>query len=130
MDHRIVAVISVMRSRIGQSLTLQDLAASVYISPGHLSHLFKEEVGMPPAQYLKSLKMNEAKRLLQSPSMSVKQVVLKLGIKDKSHFERDFKKIFGVTPAQYRLAVIVSTADSLSHRDLQGPPYPRCQDLP
>ena len=85
---------------------------------------------MPPAQYLKSLKMNEAKRLLQSPSMSVKQVVLKLGIKDKSHFERDFKKTFGVTPAQYRLAMIVSTTDSLSHRDLQGPPYPRSQDLP
>lgn len=117
MDQRIVAVISVMRSRIGQNLTLQELASSVYISPGHLSHLFKDEVGMPPAHYLKSLKMNEAKRLLQCPSTSVKQVVLKLGIKDKSHFERDFKKTFGLTPAQYRLAAIGSTAKQEPHPD-------------
>ena len=111
MDQRIEVVIGVMKSRINQDLTLDDLALSVYLSRWHLSHLFKDEMGIPPAHYLKSLKMSEAKRLLETSPMSVKQIILRLGIKDKSHFERDFKKAYGLTPAQYRLATLLNIGE-------------------
>jgi AraC family transcriptional regulator of arabinose operon len=104
MDERIVIVISTMKNRINQNLTLDELALSVFLSRWRFSHLFKHEVGVPPAHYLKSLKMLEAKRLLKSSPLSIKQIIFQLGIKDKSHFERDFKKKYGLTPAQYRVA--------------------------
>jgi transcriptional regulator GlxA family with amidase domain len=112
MDQRIKVVIGVMKSRINQDLSLDDLALSVYLSRWHLSHLFKDEVGIPPAHYLKSLKMTEAKKLLETSPMSVKQIILKLGIRDKSHFERDFKKAYGLTPSQHRLATLLNIGDS------------------
>ena len=103
MDQRIEVVIGMMKNRIYQELTIDDLALSVYLSRWHFAHLFKAQVGVSPAHYLKSLKMCEAKRLLEISPMSVKEVMFRLGIKDKSHFERDFKKQYGITPAQYRL---------------------------
>ena len=104
MDERIEIVISTMKNRVNQDLTLDDLAVSVYLSRWRFSHLFKREVGIPPAHYLKSLKMIEATRLLETSHLSIKQIILRLGIKDKSHFERDFKKKYGLTPSQYRVA--------------------------
>lgn len=103
MDQRIEAVIEIMKNRIYQDLTINDLALSVYLSRWHFSHLFKDQVGMSPAHYIKWLKMCEAKRLLEVSPMSVKEITFRLGIKDKSHFERDFKKEYGLTPAQHRL---------------------------
>jgi AraC family transcriptional regulator len=103
MDQRIEVVIGMMKNRICQDLTINDLALSVYLSRWHFAHLFKAHVGVSPARYLKSLKMCEAKRLLKVSPMSVKEIMFRLRIKDKSHFERDFKKQYGLTPAQYRL---------------------------
>jgi len=104
MDERIEIVISTMKDKINQDLRLDDLALSVYLSRWRFSHLFKHEVGIPPAHYLKSLKMIEAKRLLETSPLTIKQIIFRLGIKDKSHFERDFKKKYGLTPARYRVA--------------------------
>lgn len=103
MDQRIEVVIGTMKNRIYQELTIDDLALSVYLSRWHFAHLFKAQVGVSPAHYLKSLKMSEAKRLLEVSPMGTKEIMFRLGIKDKSHFERDFKKQYGLTPAQYRL---------------------------
>ena len=116
MDQRIEFVIGLMRNRIHQDLTIDELAVSVYLSRWHFSHLFKDEVGVSPAHYLKSLKMDEAKRLLETSFMSVKEIMFRLQIKDKSHFERDFKKTYGLTPVQYRLTnfLKLSEQDSLS----------------
>ncbi len=102
MDRRVQRIIALMKKDGGQELSLCDMAKAVNLTAPHLCRLFKAEVGHPPLQYLKQLRMREAVGLLESTFLSVKEVMLKVGFKDESHFVRDFKAIFGVTPTQYR----------------------------
>jgi transcriptional regulator GlxA family with amidase domain len=104
MDQRVQRVIIFITDNLHQDLSLENLALFINLSRWRLSHLFKEDMGVSLAQYIKSLRMQEARQLLQSSSLSVKEVMMRVGILDRSHFERDFKEVFGLTPAQYKAA--------------------------
>lgn len=78
------------------------LAQYVNISPSRLHQLFKDELGLPPAKYLHHLRMKQARELLETSYLSVKEVMRQIGVTDESHFVRDFKKSYGLTPAKYR----------------------------
>lgn len=108
MDHRISAVIALMENHLHQTPSLREMARSVQLSPSRLRHIFKAETALTPAQYLKSLRMREAKKIMGTASFSVKEVMIRVGLSDKSHFERDFKKVFGLTPAQYKARCVRS----------------------
>ncbi|HEV2705530.1 MAG TPA: AraC family transcriptional regulator [Pyrinomonadaceae bacterium] len=101
-DPRVRKVIALMRDNYHRELTLGKLADSVQLSVWHLCHLFKNETGKPPAQFLKSIRMEEARRLLESTVLSVKEVINKVGMSDQSHFVKDFKRAYGDTPTRYR----------------------------
>lgn len=78
------------------------MAESVNLSPPYFCYLFKTITGVPPARYLKSLRMQQAATLLTTTFLSVKEIVRRVGCTDESHFVRDFKRIYGVTPSEYR----------------------------
>jgi hypothetical protein len=59
-------------------------------------------VGMPPIKYLKLLRMERAKGLLESSFLSVKEIAFQVGLNDESHFVRDFKLTYGYSPTTYR----------------------------
>jgi two-component system response regulator YesN len=102
MTTKIESIVDFMEANLNRKLTLEEIAQSVKLSPSHLSHLVKLETGMPPGQYLKMLRMKRTCELLESTSLSVKEIMVKVGIQDKSHFTQDFKNIYSVTPSQYR----------------------------
>lgn len=104
MDDRVKRAIALMRQNLCRNLTLAEIAESVCLSNSRLGHLFKAETGLGPLQYLRLLRMQEAKLLLRTSFLSVKEIMTKIGIKDESHFFRDFKRAHGVTPVQYRRA--------------------------
>lgn len=104
MDQRVQSVIIFIKDNLHQDLSLENLALFINLSRWRLSHLFKEDMSVSLAQYVKSLRLQEARQLLQSSSLSVKEVMTRVGLRDRSHFERDFKKVFGLTPAQYKAA--------------------------
>jgi len=83
------------------------MARLVNLSPSRFSHLFKAETRLSPAEYLKSLKMQKAKELLETTFLTNQQVITRVGINDESHFWRDFKRIYGLTPAEYRTRYLV-----------------------
>jgi AraC-like DNA-binding protein len=103
MDHRVQKVIRLMKEDLRRRLTSDKLLRAVNLSPVHLRYLFKAETGMTFAQYLKSLRMEEARTLLETTFLSTKEVMHRIGMHDESHFARDFKKVHGLTPAQYRV---------------------------
>ncbi|MET0624267.1 MAG: helix-turn-helix transcriptional regulator [Pyrinomonadaceae bacterium] len=88
-----------------EGLSVEDIARAVNLSSSHLTHLFKTEVGVPPLQFLKSLRMRKAKELMETTFLNVKQVMNRVGVKDKCHFARDFKRSYGLTPSQYMRTV-------------------------
>jgi hypothetical protein len=57
---------------------------------------------MPPIRYLRLLRMERAKDLLESSFLSVKEIAYQVGLNDESHFVRDFKSTYGFSPALYR----------------------------
>jgi AraC family transcriptional regulator of arabinose operon len=115
MDRRVQTVIKLMEVYLAQPLSLDDLARSVNLSPWRLSHIFKTETRTPPLQYLRTLRMQHAKRLLETTFLSVKQIMTEVGVRDGSHFVRDFKTTYGLSPTSYRRSLL-----SLSQRRIVG----------
>jgi len=91
-----------MRADVRGELTLTEFAHCVNLSVWRLSHIFKSDVGMPPIKYLKLLRMERAKGLLESSFLSVKEIAFQVGLNDESHFVRDFKTTYGYSPTTYR----------------------------
>lgn len=102
MNPRVQKVVHLIQKDLGRKVTLTEMAQSVGLSVEHLRALFKSEIGMTPLQYQKRLRLSEAKRLLESTFLNVQEIVVRVGLSDDSHFVRDFKKLYGLTPAQYR----------------------------
>ena len=91
-----------MREDVRGELSLTEFAQSVNLSVWRLCHIFKSDVGMPPIRYLRLLRMERAKGLLESSFLSVKEIAYQVGLNDESHFVRDFKSTYGYSPALYR----------------------------
>jgi len=102
MDQRVLKVIALMEKSLHRGWSAGRLAECVNLSSSRLQQVFKEETGLPPARYLRLLRMRRACELLETSYLSVKQVMTRVGVADESHFVRDFKKTYGLTPARYR----------------------------
>jgi transcriptional regulator GlxA family with amidase domain len=102
VDKRVEKIIQMMRDDVRGELSLAEFAQSVNLSVWRLCHIFKSDVGMPPIRYLRQLRMERAKDLLESSFLSVKEIAFQVGLNDESHFVRDFKSTYGYSPALYR----------------------------
>ena len=63
---------------------------------------FKEQMGMAPTKYIIKLKMDLAKELLETTTLSIKEISLMCGYTDFNFFSRSFKENTGVSPTEYR----------------------------
>lgn len=96
-------LIRFMQDNLHRRILLCELARFTHVSLSHLGHFFKIETGIPPGQYLMTLRMQKARDLLAGSTMSVKRVMFEIGFNDKSNFVRSFKKAYGSTPSEYRV---------------------------
>ena len=106
MDPRVQTVIALISSDLEHELPLSELVRVVTLSPSHVQRLFKAELGMTTFRYMKLLRMERAKYLLESGFLSVKEIMNTVGINNRSHFVKDFKKLYGRTPTQLRLRTL------------------------
>lgn len=104
MDQRVRQAIDLLSEDLSRPFNFDALAASVNLSPSRLRHLFKSEIGLTPAQYLKRLRLEGARKLLEESFLRLKEVMPRVGVSDESHFVRDFKKAHGLPPIKYRLS--------------------------
>jgi AraC-like DNA-binding protein len=108
MAERVKQVIELMKGDPSRNFTLGKMAESVNLSPPYFCYLFKTITGVPPAKYLKSLRLEQSATLLTTTFLSVKEIVRRVGLADESHFVRDFKRHYGMTPTEYRNSVLLS----------------------
>lgn len=85
-----------------KKITLEDVAAKVYLSPSYFSKIFKEEMGMNFNAYLNYVRIEMSKKLLSDPSVSMVEVSNLAGFEDQSYFSKVFKKVTGLNPKKYR----------------------------
>jgi AraC family transcriptional regulator of arabinose operon len=100
MDRRIILVISRIESEPGTRPS--DLAELVHLSPSRLRHLFKHQTGTTLTQHLKSVRLCQAEVLLRTTFLSIKEIIVQLGMTSSSNFARAFKQTYGVAPTAYR----------------------------
>jgi AraC-like DNA-binding protein len=96
-----------MTRDLSREVSLNDVAQSLNLSASRLRHLFKAEMGLSPARYLKARRLKEAKELLETSFLNVKQVMLKVGYNHRAHFVGEFKKSYGLSPSQYRVQFLL-----------------------
>ncbi|MDQ0059328.1 response regulator [Paenibacillus harenae] len=89
-------------SRYTEDLLLSAIAKHFKISIGYLSTLIKKETGMTYSDYIMNKRLSMAKDLLGDASLSIHDIVHRVGYKDYFHFNKLFKKQFGITPSKYR----------------------------
>jgi AraC family transcriptional regulator of arabinose operon len=104
MDRRIDLIITKIETETASLWDTASLAALVNLSPSRFRHLFKQETGTSPAQYVKDFRLRKAEVMLRTSFLSVKQILKQVGLGSNAHFVRDFRKMYGMTPTAYRRA--------------------------
>ncbi|TGE38004.1 helix-turn-helix domain-containing protein [Desulfosporosinus fructosivorans] len=83
-------------------LTIKATADYLFISPSHLSRLFRLELDCTFNDYLTRVRVEKAVELMKKPEFSVEQVAKAIGFKSQSYFAEVFRKYIGVTPLIYK----------------------------
>lgn len=91
-----------MRQNLGEELNLDTLASQFAVSERTLIRRFKHSTGKPPKQFLQSLRIDEARRLLETTDHSLEEITERVGYSDVSSFRRLFKREVQLSPADYR----------------------------
>ncbi|THF84126.1 helix-turn-helix domain-containing protein [Cohnella fermenti] len=93
---------AIVTERLSEELTREDLAAAVFLNPAYLSRLFRKETGMVLTEYILQEKMRRASELLATTESSISEIAGGLGYGNFSYFARQFRKVYGETPHDYR----------------------------
>jgi AraC family transcriptional regulator, arabinose operon regulatory protein len=102
MMSRIAGAPRLIEDRMGEPLTVASLAREFNLSPSRFAHLFRQEFGVSPMRYLHVQRMMRARLLLEETFLTVKEVMVRVGCSDPSHFARDFRRFHGVPPKEWR----------------------------
>ena len=105
MDRRIELIASKIKANTAAPWDIPTLAVLVNLSPSRFRHLFKQETGITPAQYLKDVRLAKAEKMLRTTFLSIKQILEQVGIASNAHFVRDFRQKYGMTPTAYRRSI-------------------------
>lgn len=95
-------VVEWARRHLDQPITVADLATVASMSPRHLSRRFREEMGASPAAWLGALRLDEARRLLETTDWSVSRIARECGYSSPVTFRQRFVAAFATTPTAYR----------------------------
>ena len=99
---RIRRVLEYVRREAFRAPTLKEMASIAGLSPTHFGRAFRAATGMPPHQYLQDLRMERARRLLETTRLSITQIALECGFEQSTSFATSFKKLVGVSPRMWR----------------------------
>lgn len=91
-----------MEQHCTSPLSIHLIANKVSLSKSHFAHLFKQETGTSPIQYLNNIRINKAKILLHNIDKSITEIAYECGFSNLTHFNRMFHKFAGDTPRNYR----------------------------
>ncbi|OGV71409.1 MAG: hypothetical protein A3K18_22710 [Lentisphaerae bacterium RIFOXYA12_64_32] len=92
-----------MASRYAEpGLALEDVAAAAHLSVDHFGRLFRATTGTTPMRRLRTLRVEQAGRLLTQTGLRIHEIAASVGFEDPYHFSRVFHQVTGMGPRQYR----------------------------
>lgn len=99
---RIKGICEYIDTHYGASLTLEAIAEQHFISKCYLSREFKKYTGQTLMEYLRNVRLSQAKVLLLTSELTIAEIARAVGFEYASYFQNVFKKQEGITPIQYR----------------------------
>ncbi|WBB82280.1 helix-turn-helix transcriptional regulator [Micromonospora sp. WMMD882] len=91
-----------MQGNLSEQLTVDDMARAALFSKFHFSRIFQRVTGISPGRFLSALRLQHAKKLLTSTSLSVADVSLRVGYASVGTFSSRFTRSVGLSPTTYR----------------------------
>jgi AraC-like DNA-binding protein len=96
--YRIAKAVERLRQDFDAPLRIDDIARELGMSISGFHHHFKAVTAMSPLQFQKQMRLQEARRLLLGEGLDAASAGYRVGYNDASHFNREYKKLFGVPP--------------------------------
>ncbi len=97
--------VELIRARLSEDISLNELAAEARLSPFHFARMFKQSVGLPPRVYLTRLRVERASELLERTDLTVTEIAQEVGYSSNQVLARVFVKHRHMSPSDYRRAV-------------------------
>lgn len=91
-----------IQEHYARRLSLQDVADHCYVSQWHLSKLLNRHLGQTFYDLLNSIRVQQAKKLMEDPSLRISEIAERVGYADTAHFSRVFKRLEGISAAEWR----------------------------
>jgi AraC family transcriptional regulator of arabinose operon len=102
MDRRVLYLRNLFWRELSYPWSAGEMAERVNLSISHLNRIFKANTGLSPKIYLRGMRLEKAAQLLENSFLTVKEIRARVGLRDKSLFNKDFKKKYGTHPVDYR----------------------------
>lgn len=100
-DIRMQLAVNYVRENCGETLSRDEVAAKVGLSPAHFSRLIRKHLGHSFSDELRKVRISKAAKMLRDNSYSAKEVSIACGFQDQSYFNKVFKNEIGKTPLEY-----------------------------
>ena len=82
--------------------SLEEMAATAWVTPTHFCRIFKKATGISPHQYVMKARLDRAQQMLVQTDMTLAALSEAAGFQSQSHFSRAFRQYAGIAPSEYR----------------------------
>ncbi len=97
----IVAALNYISVHYAEDISIDDIASELFISPSHLMHLFRDEMGKTINECITEHRMQTAQLMLRNSNYNISEISDKIGYKNAKYFTRVFKKYTNFTPSEF-----------------------------
>lgn len=100
--NRIGVIQTYVENHLNEPFSVEDMASALHLHPNYFITYFKKRFGIPPHRYMNRKRVERAKTLLTTTTLSIKEIADQTGISDTNHFAKFFRKETGCSPTVYR----------------------------
>jgi len=101
-DSLVAQALTFIETHALEKISLRDVAAAVHCAPSHLATIMKKETGQTVGQWLTATKVSAAASWLIHSDASIDEIADRVGWADRTHFTRQFRSVYGLTPTGWR----------------------------
>lgn len=102
LDESVQEAILFISRNLSQRLTVRDLANAAHLSSSRFAHVFKQQIGIPPARFVEQRRLERARVLLESSSLPIGGIAEASGFSSQFYFANRFKAHTGLSPSDWR----------------------------
>jgi len=96
-----------VKDNYNTNIKVNEICEIIGISVTHFTHKFSDEIGISPRQYIINLRIEKAKKMLKQSNVTIEEIARCVGYEYTTHFCREFKRISGFTPIEFKKSIYI-----------------------